>query len=73
LGAATNKPASAEEINEQRLRDECRDQNTIWERRPNGSRRPVRPALSDGAEYVWRDGTCKVIGGLLSKPSPKIQ
>ena len=69
--AATSSAASAAEKREQRLQRECRDKNIIWETMPDGSRRPVRPALSDGAEYVWRDGTCKIVGGLPYTPPPK--
>ena len=67
------KPASENigRSEEQRLRKHCEDQNFIWKTRRNGSRVVVGNALTDAAEYVWRDGKCELTGGLRYTPPPK--
>lgn len=50
-------------------RQQCRDRNFIWAQGPGGKRHIVGEALTDGAEYVWLDGRCQVVGGLIPGPS----
>ena len=45
----------------------CRRKNFYYIKDDQGHQQ-MAPSLTDGAEYVWRNGQCTVVGGLPYKP-----